>query len=110
MRRTNGIRCGAIVATTALLAILLPLPACRAAGREIDRKITREAGNTPRTAADTTALRDTLRGTGTARPGRLARTAGQERHPDFAGPKRRRLQHRLGAEFRPEYILSLIHI
>lgn len=104
MRRTNGIRCGAIVATTALLAILLPFPACRAAGREIDRKITREAGNTPRTAADTTALRDTLRGIGTARPGRLARTAGQERHPDFAGPKRRRLQHRLGAEFRPEYI------
>lgn len=104
MRRTNGIRCGAIVATTALLAILLPLPACRAAGREIDREITREAGNTPRTAADTTALRDTLRGTGTARPGRLARTAGQERHPDFAGPKRRRLQHRLGAEFRSEYI------
>lgn len=111
MERTYGIRYWMTV--LALLSALWASPALLTA----DRRVTGSAqtyGPTPcfgresaadlRQTADTTALRDTLRGTGTARPGRLARTAGQERHPDFAGPKRRRLQHRLGAEFRPEYI------
>lgn len=111
MERTYGMRYWMTV--LALLSALWASPAPLTA----DRRVTESAqtyGPTPsfgresaadlRQTADTTALRDTLRGTGTARPGRLARTAGQEQQPDFAGPKRRRLQHRLGAEFRPEYI------
>ena len=111
MKRTYGMRYWMTV--LALLSALWASPASLTA----DRRVTGSAqtyGPTPcfgresaadlRQTADTTTLRDTLRGTGTARPGRLAPTAGQERQPDFAGPKRRRLQHRLGAEFRPEYI------